>query len=158
MTTGTFAVKSSFARLSRGSALLRRWMAFNLVGALGILVQLGALAALTGGMGLHYLLATALAVEAAVLHNFVWHECWTWSDRAQQDKEGMWKRLARFQLSNGVLSVGGNLILMHLLVGCWSVNATAANALSIAGCSLLNFLASDRLVFPAFRNNMDGRG
>jgi putative flippase GtrA len=24
--------------------------------------------------------ATAVAVELAVLHNFVWHHCWTWRD------------------------------------------------------------------------------
>ena len=28
-----------------------------------------------------YLTATALAVELAVLNNFVWHQLWTWRDR-----------------------------------------------------------------------------
>jgi len=50
--------------------LLIRWLKFNAVGALGVGVQLGTLAALTNGVGLDYLAATALAVEAAVLHNF----------------------------------------------------------------------------------------
>ena len=47
-----------------------RWLKFNLVGAIGIGVQLGALGALTAVMHMPYLIATALAVEAAVLHNF----------------------------------------------------------------------------------------
>jgi len=129
------------------SAPLRRWIAFNLVGALGILVQISTLAALTGGLGLHYLAGTGLAVEAAVLHNFLWHEHWTWSDRLGHAKEGMWKRLVRFHLSNGALSIGGNLILMRLFVGSWSMHYALANIVTISTCSLLNFLASDRYVF-----------
>jgi hypothetical protein len=50
--------------------LFRRWVAFNAVGAAGIGLQLGALALLLHVAHLHYLAATALAVEAAVLHNF----------------------------------------------------------------------------------------
>jgi len=128
---------------------MRRWIAFNLVGALGILVQMSALAALTGGLGLHYLVGTGLAVEAAVLHNFFWHEHWTWSDRLSHAREGTWKRLARFHLSNGALSIGGNLILMRLFVGSWSMNYALANLVTITICSFLNFLASDRFVFQA---------
>ena len=59
----------------------RRWLKFNFVGALGIGVQLAALATLTT-LGLRYLAATALAVETAVVHNFLWHERMTWRDRA----------------------------------------------------------------------------
>ena len=61
--------------------VFRRWLKFNSVGAIGIGVQLSVLTLLAGHLGLNYLLATALAVETAVLHNFVWHEKWTWADR-----------------------------------------------------------------------------
>jgi putative flippase GtrA len=47
-----------------------RWLRFNAVGALGICIQLAVLAFLRSGLGMNYLLATALAVEATVLHNF----------------------------------------------------------------------------------------
>jgi putative flippase GtrA len=33
-----------------------------------------------------YLAATALAVEAAVVHNFFWHERFTWADRIKSDR------------------------------------------------------------------------
>jgi len=122
-----------------------------MVGGLGILIQLATLAALTAGVGLHYLVATGLAVEIAVLHNFVWHERWTWRDRAAHDKPGRWKRLLRFQIANGALSLGGNLVLMQLLAGTCGMNYTVAGILSITLCSILNFLASDRLVFARSR-------
>jgi len=51
-----------------------RWLKFNFVGGMGILVQFAALFLLKGLLQFHYLVATAIAVEAAVVHNFVWHE------------------------------------------------------------------------------------
>ena len=57
-----------------------RFWRFNAVGVLGFAVQLAVLALLVHG-GVHYLAATAIAVEAAILHNFLWHERWTWADR-----------------------------------------------------------------------------
>jgi len=129
----------------------QRILIFYLVGGLGIAVQLSTLAALTAGARMHYLLATGLAVEAAVLHNFVWHERWTWRDRAVGDSSNSWKRLVRFQMTNGALSVGGNMAFVPLLVVTCGMNYLFADTLSIAVCSILNFLASDRLVFAPAR-------
>ncbi len=126
-----------------------RCVAFISVGALGIVVQLSVLAVLSGGLELNYLFATCLAVETAVLHNFMWHETWTWSDRSRGDKTGVWRRLVRFHAANGALSIAGNILLMRLFVGTFALNQTLANALAIALCSILNFFASDRLVFQA---------
>ena len=54
-----------------------RWMKFNAVGGVGIGVQLAALTILRSWLKLDYLLATGLAVEIAVIHNFLWHERFT---------------------------------------------------------------------------------
>jgi putative flippase GtrA len=128
--------------------LASRWLKFNAVGALGIVVQLGALAVLKGLLHVHYLAATALAVEAAVLHNFAWHEHWTWRDRAH-GRDGLAGRLLRFQLGTGAVSIAMNLAAMRLLVGRWHVPYLAANLAAIAAGSLANYLLSDLLVFRA---------
>ena len=72
---------------------------FALVGAIGIGVQLAVLQALTA-LGCHYLWATGFAVEAAILHNFAWHQRFTWSDRGGSGFEKTGMRLLRFHLSN----------------------------------------------------------
>ena len=59
-----------------------RWLKFNAVGGLGMIVQLATLAVLKNGLGVDYLLATAIAVEAAVIHNYFWHERFTWAGRS----------------------------------------------------------------------------
>jgi putative flippase GtrA len=125
---------------------LTRWIKFNLVGAVGIAVQLAVLWMLTS-IGFNYMLATAIAVEAAVLHNFIWHERFTWVDRRNQSRSRLATRLLRFNLSNGLISIAGNLLCMRLLVGEAHLRPVTANLISIAVCSLVNFLVSDRWVF-----------
>jgi putative flippase GtrA len=121
-----------------------RWLKFNAVGAGGIAVQLATLALLKSGLRLDYLAATALAVEAAVVHNYLWHERFTWADRASGSS---WARFAKFNLTTGLFSIGGNVLVMKVLVGMAHLNYFAANILTIATCSIVNFLVSDRFVF-----------
>jgi len=123
----------------------KRFIRFNAVGLLGFVVQLTVLWALTRG-GLHYLAATAIAVETALLHNYLWHERWTWRERDATN----WTRLQRlgsFHMLNGVVSLVGNVALMRLLVGTGHVPPLAANLISVLACSLVNFWLGDRLVF-----------
>ena len=110
-------------------------------------MQLAALALFRSALHLDYLLATALAVETAVIHNFLWHERFTWADRPAAHPVQSLARLAKFNLSNGGVSIVGNLLLMRLLVGELHLNYVLANLVAIAVCSLVNFLLSDRLVF-----------
>jgi putative flippase GtrA len=122
-----------------------RFLRFNGVGVVGFVLQLGVLAALLY-LGMHYLLATALAVEAAVLHNFAWHERWTWRDRPATGRT-RFGRLWRFHALNGSVSLVGNVALMRVFVGAFGMPAIPANLLAVLACSLVNYLASDRLVF-----------
>jgi putative flippase GtrA len=129
---------------SNSNSGLVRWLKFNLVGAIGVGIQLTALSMLKSVLNINYLLATALAVEASVLNNFIWHERFTWRDRGTENRAS---RLLKFNFTTGAISILGNLTAMKLLVGVVEINYLAANLLSISACSLLNFLISDRTVF-----------
>jgi putative flippase GtrA len=133
------------------TSAIRRWTAFNLVGLAGAGLQLGTVALLVRVMGWHYLPATALAVEAAVLHNFAWHQQWTWRDRPSRSMSHTAARLARFHLMNGAVSLAGNLALTAFLSGVLHIDAVAANLIAIVACSLINFVASEALVFKSTR-------
>lgn len=126
----------------RSSAL--RWLKFNAVGAGGIAVQLAVLTILKSGLQINYLAATALAVEAAIIHNYFWHERFTWLDRPTASS---WLRFLKFNLTIGMFSIAGNVLLMGCFVGALHMNYLYANMLAIATCSLLNFLVSDWFVF-----------
>lgn len=127
----------------------RRAVAFAAIGALGFAVQLVAFAALVHGAGLHYALASALAVETAVLHNFLWHERWTWVDRPAASPVTRLARLGGFHLSNGLVSIGGTLLFTVVFVEGAGLPPVAANTVALAATGVLNFVVSDRLVFSS---------
>jgi len=122
-----------------------RFWRFNGVGVAGFVVQIAILALLVHTR-MHYLVATAIAVEAAVLHNFLWHERWTWSDRPASGRARL-DRLCRFHVLNGLVSLIGNLLIMRMLVGLAGMQPVVANAIAVLACALVNFTTSDRLVF-----------
>jgi putative flippase GtrA len=112
---------------------------FYIVGLLGIPVQLCALALLSK-TAMHPDLATALAVEVAIVHNFLWHARWTWSDR----RGSFW----RFNATTGAISIIANTGLTHALATA-GLPLLAANACAIAICSAATYLAVSRLAFRA---------
>lgn len=127
-----------------------RWLKFNLVGAAGVVVQLGALAAYSRVLGWPDWLATSLAVETAVLHNFIWHCRYTWAERAPTSRRNGSSIVAtffKFNLMNGAVSLAGNVLLTTLLTSVAGLGLIAANLLSIAACSVVNFLLADHIVF-----------
>jgi len=104
---------------------------FCAVGASGVVVNLGALAALTGA-GVVSSLASALAIELSILSNFALNDRWTFL-AAREGRGDTWGgRLARFQLVSlvgalaqwvtfllGVLAVAR----LGLVEGAWAAYA-----------------------------------
>lgn len=133
---------------SAGSSLVIHWIKFNVVGVLGFALQSGALFVFTHtAHHVSYLAATAAAVELAVLNNFVWHQRWTWRDRPSGT---MWEtlcRLAKFNITNGLFSITGNLVFMTVLVGRLGLGILGANLVSVAACSICSFVLADRIAF-----------
>jgi putative flippase GtrA len=57
------------------------------------------------------------------------------------------RRLVRFNLGIGAVSILGNLALMKVMVGLEHMNYLLANGITIALCSVANFLVSEAWVF-----------
>jgi len=123
---------------------MKRFLRFNLVGLIGICLQLTALAVLNHALPTHYLLTSTLAVELTILHNFAWHAHYTWPETSRRDPL---PALLRFHASNGLLSLLGNLALMPLFIHALNTPVLLANALSIASCGVANFLLAHIWVF-----------
>lgn len=117
---------------------------FNIVGIAGFALQLVTLRALHAA-GVPVAVATCLAVEAAVLHNFVWHERWTWAGQTTGTRVG---RLVRFHVSNGLISMAGNAIVTTVLVHA-GAPLVRANVAAVVACALLNYASATLWVFCA---------
>ena len=129
-----------------------RFSRFSLVGLMGALLQLALLFLLTTCFAVGSILATLIAVEITILHNFIWHERFTWSDRGPRSLRQVTGRLWRFNGGNGLVSLGGNTLLVHYLVDRLKAPVVPTAIGGIMLCSLANFVLADRWVY---RNNSD---
>ena len=125
-----------------------RFVRFNAVGGLGIVVQLTVIWLLTGVTQTPVALATALGVAATVVNNFVWHRQWTWRDRLD-DSGSTSAAFTRFALANGMVSLIGNVAVMSALAQTTSLHPVPANLIAIAVCGVANYFIGDNLVFRA---------
>lgn len=130
-----------------------RWLKFNLVGLMGTVVQLAALALLNRVLRGHYLIASTLALELTLLHNFVWHLHFTWHDRRGSGSALV--QCWRFHLANGLVSLVGNLGLMRVLVQEAHWKVLPANATAIVLCGLGNFVLGHRWAFAEVRGGAE---
>src|SRR5262249_10862570 len=139
------SVREDDAGAARGD-VVRPVLKFWLVGALGFVVQLATLALLTQSMRWPWLPATIVAVESAILHNFVWHQRWTWRNRFTASTPftgfGWCARFARFNASNGVSSIVGNVIVTGIFVRLFHLPVVAANAIAATVMSAINFVVA----------------
>ncbi len=124
-----------------------RTLVFLGVGAIGFAVQIAVLTMLTAWLHVPVPVATAIAVETAILVNFWWHERWTWRERAVHGARA--HRLLRFHLANGLTSLVGNVAITTACVRLLAINPAVANAMAVAVLAAINYVAADRWVFAA---------
>jgi putative flippase GtrA len=83
-----------------------------------------------------------------LFHNFLWHLHTTWGDRCNGCNHSTQAgKLFRFHLSNGLVSMIGNLAIMSTHVHGAHVPLLAANLVAILTCSLVNFCLANQWVF-----------
>jgi len=116
---------------------------------MGAVLQLTLVSLLTRYFGGLSAVATLVAVEITVLHNFVWHERFTWSNPGHKNARQLTQRLWRFHAGNGLVSLAGNTILVYCLVERLKAPVLPAAIGAIVVCSLANFLIADRWVYRA---------
>jgi putative flippase GtrA len=124
-----------------------RLVRFFTVGWMGFIVQMAAFVALTSVFHVPWLWATVAAAELSIVHNFFWHERWTWKDRTESRGVSMLAKLARFNVATGIVAVGGNLAVVALCVTIFKLPPVVATVLAVATLSILNFILADRWIF-----------
>lgn len=129
--------------------MVMRLVRFSLAGLAGFVVQVAALALLVSVTSMHYLVATILAVETAILVNFVWHDRWTWQDRPAATGAERWRRLARFNAMTGLTSIAGSVMVTAGLVEMLSLSPIVANIISVIALGTVNFAGANTLIFRA---------
>jgi putative flippase GtrA len=132
--------------------MMRRPTIFIIVGAAGYAVQMALLWLLVTIAGWPNGAATAAAVEAAVMFNFVWHERWTWKDR----RGPRYRRLLQFHAANGIVSLVGNVVVTVALARL-GVPVLLANSAAVGLLAIANYAAADRWVFAPRKDEARSR-
>ncbi|HEY5594895.1 MAG TPA: glycosyltransferase family 2 protein [Nitrospiria bacterium] len=126
-------------RLSRQTGELKRFLKFSVVGGSGVFVNMGVLTLLTA-WGLGYLQGGVVAVETAVVTNFLLNEFWTFSDFSKR-RPGWIGRLYRFFKFN-LFCAGGaviNLAILWALTEFAGVHYLLSNLVGIGAATLWNY-------------------
>ena len=125
-------------RLTGLQAGAMRFLKFGLVGLSGVLVNEGLLWLLTENLGLYYLLSAAIAVETAIITNFILNDIWTFRDRRTPGNRSLLGRGLKFNL----VSLGGlgiNIAILWTVTEVVGISYLISNLIGIAGATLWNY-------------------
>ncbi|MDD5142612.1 glycosyltransferase family 2 protein [Methanoregula sp.] len=132
------------------SAAWREWkkvFKFGIVGISGIIVNQGLLIALKEYAGLPIPIASIIAIQMAILNNFLWNDIWTFKEMGKPQKiSSRWQRLLAFE----VVSAGGaviNFAVLNAFVTFLVMDYQAANIIGILLGFVWNFLVNRRFTW-----------
>jgi dolichol-phosphate mannosyltransferase len=132
------------------SAAWREWkkvFKFGIVGISGIIVNQGLLIFLKEYAGLSIPFASIIAIQMAILNNFIWNDIWTFRDKGRQQKlSSRWHRLVAFE----AVSAGGaiiNFVILNTFVFLLAMDYQLANIIGILLGFVWNFLVNRRFTW-----------
>ena len=129
-----------YSLMKRKGELLR-FLKFCLVGASGVLVNMGLLWLLTEVAGLFYLLSAAISIETSIISNFILNDYFTFRDRRSPTAKSFFNRLLKFNLMS-LAGLGLNMGVLWLLTEVFGLYYLLSNLCGIAVATLWNYLAN----------------
>jgi dolichol-phosphate mannosyltransferase len=129
-------------RLRIATFPVSRFARFAMVGASGVVVDMGLLALLSDPSMLGWGLTRSklIAAEMAIINNFIWNDLWTFRDLSR-GQSGFGQRLRRFGKFQIICFAGLvlNTMLLNLQFNLLGMNRYLANAIAIAAVTGWNF-------------------
>lgn len=131
------------------SAAWREWkrvFKFGIVGLTGIVINLGILYLLVEYASLNKDLASPIAIEVAILNNFIWNDLWTFRSNENGKLSSGWQRLVAFN----IVSAGGAAInygIFLVLTAVFGVYYLAAQFIGILLGFIWNFMVNRRFTW-----------
>ncbi|MCW3135227.1 MAG: GtrA family protein [Methanophagales archaeon] len=119
---------------------------FSIVGVIGAGINTGFLWILTDLAGLYYLFSSVVAIEIAIMMQFMMNDRWTFKDRKTNDVGQFIKRILKSNLwRSGGLSV--NVGVLYLFTAYIGVYYLLSNIFGIICAFSLNYILESRLTW-----------
>ncbi len=133
----------------------KRLATFGVVGISGILVNMGFLVILTHYAHFYYALASPIAIELAILNNFIWNDRFTWRGRRSVANASIWQGLLKFNLVSWIAG-SINWILLIILTEVAGIYYLWGNLIAIAVASGINFILNEKWTFRQPNSSISG--
>jgi len=129
----------------RTGLLTPRFLKFGIVGASGVVVNMGGLYLLKEFAGIPYFVASLIAIELSILSNFTINLLWTWKDRSGEGS--LAAKIVRYHVGAGATAVLGNYVILIALTELVGMHYMISNLIGIAVGTLANYVINDLWTF-----------
>jgi dolichol-phosphate mannosyltransferase len=126
------------------SLLHPRILKFSVVGAAGVLINMGLLYLLTEFFHIVYIISSIFAIELSIICNFLLNDIWTWSERK---KKRFSRRFIQYHISAGITAFLANWLLLIFLTEVVGIYYLISNLSGIGVGMLSNFILNDLWTF-----------
>ena len=133
-----------FAYLKK-SVISPRLIKFGIVGASGVIVNVGCLYLFTEFVRIQYFIASLIAIELSIVSNFIANLLWTWRDRSEEGT--LWKKIVRYHIGAGATAFLGNYLILIALTELFGMHYMISNLIGIAVGTFSNYLINDLWTF-----------
>lgn len=130
-----------------------RLMKFGIVGVSGVVVNQGMLMLLREITPFSLEVRSPIAIEVAIISNFILNNYWTWKDRKVDSKVGIAFRFLMFNLSSGGTAFFFNYLPLLFMVHTMHLHEDMSNIIGIVLAAGFNFLISHFITFRHKKEN-----
>lgn len=114
---------------------------FGLVGASGIVVDMGVLFLLVSFTGVNNVVSAGLATETAIIWNFLWNDVWAFKEAGENSFKSLIERALKFNAVSGV-GLGIKVAVFWFLTALAGINYLLANLIGIFVVFIWNYVAN----------------
>jgi putative flippase GtrA len=126
---------------------IRRILKFQMVAWIGTLINQGVLWLLKGQFEIPIAIASACAIELAIIHNFTWHYFVTWRERVSGTFGDYFIRLLKYNTVTASIDFVCNLSVLLILTHYTNLHYLLANPLGMLAGPIFKFLANEFIIF-----------
>jgi len=97
--------------------------------------------------------ASVMAIEVAIIHNFIWYRYWAWGDRATVEgvRAPFFQQLVYYNIATGMVDLVVNVSILWLLYKVFGVYYLIANIIGMILGPFIKFWVNEKLIFKEAR-------
>lgn len=127
--------------------LLKRIFSFQFIGWIGTVLNLAVLWLCYDVLQWSLLVSGALAIEAAIIHNFVWYYFWTWSDRVEYTFRDFFHLLVKYNILTAAIDFIIRLSILWVLTEYFGIHYLISDIIGMFIAPIIKYITNDAYIF-----------